>query len=68
MQLYVLRSAARLRDLDSRVIDVAAVGVGRLTQALSGGLSTMVTGHTQYYGLLMAAGVLAAIALAIFDR
>ena len=68
MERCVLRAAWRLRDLDTRVIDVAAVGVGRLTQAVSGGLSTMVTGNTQYYGLLMAAGVLAAIALAVFGR
>jgi len=68
MQRYVLRAAARLRDLDARVIDAAAVGVGRLTQAVSGGLSTTVTGNTQHYGLLMAAGVLAAIALAVFGR
>jgi multicomponent Na+:H+ antiporter subunit D len=68
MQRYVLRAAGRLRDLDTRVIDAGAVGVGRLTQALSAGLSTTVTGNTQYYGLLMAAGVLAAIALAVFGR
>jgi len=68
MQRYVLRAAARLRDLDARVIDAAAVGVGRLTQALSQGLSATVTGNTQYSGLLMAAGVLAAIALAVFGR
>ncbi len=68
MQSFVLQAAARLRALDTRVIDVAAVGVGRLTQAVSGTLSAMVTGHTQYYGLLMAAGVVAAIALAVFGH
>ena len=68
MQRYVLSTAARLRDLDTRVIDAAAVGIGRLTQALSMGLSTTVTGNTQYYGLLMAAGVVVAIALAVFGR
>jgi multicomponent Na+:H+ antiporter subunit D len=68
MQRFVLRAAGRLRSLDARVIDAAAVGVGRLTQALSRGLSTTVTGHTQYYGLLMAAGVVVAIALAVFGR
>ncbi len=67
-QRCVLRAAARLRDLDTRVIDAAAVGVGRLTQALSKGLSTTVTGNTQYYGLLMAAGVVVAMALAVFGR
>lgn len=66
MQRQVLGAAARLRDFDARVIDATAVGVGRLTQILSGGLSNAVSGHAQHYGLLMAAGVLAAIALAIF--
>ena len=66
MQTYVLRAAAGLRELDARVIDTAAVGVGRLTQALSRGLSTTVTGNAHYYGLIMAAGVLAAIAFAVF--
>ena len=68
MQRCVLRAAARLREFDARVIDAGAVGVGRLTQTLSGGLSTTVTGNAQYYGLIMAAGVLAAIALAVFGR
>jgi multicomponent Na+:H+ antiporter subunit D len=66
MQRYVLGAAARLRELDARVIDATAVGVGRLTQTLSRTLSIAVTGHAQHYGLLMAAGVLAAIALAVF--
>ena len=68
MQRPVLRAAARLRQLDARVIDAGAVGVGRLTQTLSRGLSATVTGNAQYYGLIMAAGVLAAIALAVFGR
>ena len=68
MQRPVLGVAARLRELDTRVIDAAVVGVGRLTQALSGGLRTAVSGHTQHYGLIMAAGVLAALALAVFGR
>ena len=68
MQQYVLRAGARLRELDARVIDAAAVSVGRLTETLSGSLSTSVTGNAQYYGLIMAAGVLAAIALAVFGR
>lgn len=68
MQRVVLGAAALLRELDARVIDATAVGVGRLTQTLSRGLSITVSGHAQYYGLLMAAGVLAAIALAVFGR
>ena len=66
MQRYVLRVAARSRQLDARVIDAAAVGIGGLTQTVSWGLRAMVTGNAQYYGLIMAAGVLAALALAVF--
>jgi multicomponent Na+:H+ antiporter subunit D len=66
MQQPVLGAAARLRAVDARVIDAAAVGVGRLTQGLSGTLSAAVSGHAQHYGLIMVAGILAAIALAVF--
>jgi multicomponent Na+:H+ antiporter subunit D len=66
MRRYVLGVAARLRELDARVIDSAAVGVGRLTEIVSRDLSISVSGHAQHYGLLMAAGVLAAIAIAVF--
>jgi multicomponent Na+:H+ antiporter subunit D len=66
MRRHVLGSAAHLRELDARVIDAGAVGIGVLTQALSGGLRTRVTGHAQHYGLIMAAGVVAAMALALF--
>ncbi len=66
MQRLVLDAAARLRELDARVIDASAVGVGRVTQATSRGMSGAVSGHAQHYGLLMTAGVLAAIAIAIF--
>ena len=51
---------------DARVIDATAEGVGGLTQSLSRGLSVAVTGHAQHYGLIMAAGVLVAIAIAVF--
>ncbi len=67
MQRFVLGAAARLCDLDSHVIDSTAVGVGRLTQAFSRGLSASVSGHAQHYGLIMALGVLAAIAIAVFN-
>jgi multicomponent Na+:H+ antiporter subunit D len=66
MQRFVLGAAAPLRELDARVIDAKAVAVGRVTQVLSSGLSAAVTGHTQHYGLIMAIGVLAAIAIAVF--
>jgi multicomponent Na+:H+ antiporter subunit D len=67
MQWHVLGAAARLRDLDARVIDGTAVGVGRLTETVSRGLSIGVSGHAQHYGLIMAAGVLIAIAIALFS-
>jgi multicomponent Na+:H+ antiporter subunit D len=66
MQRFVLGAAARLRELDARVIDATVEGVGGLTQRLSRGLSVAVTGHAQHYGLIMAAGVLVAIAIAVF--
>jgi hypothetical protein len=68
MQRHVLGSAARLRDLDNRAIDATAEGVGLLTQALGRGLRNAVTGNAQHYGLIMAAGVLAAIAFAVFRQ
>ncbi len=66
MRRSVLGGADRLRDLDVRVIDGTAVGVGRLTQWMSRGLTLAVSGHAQHYGLIMAIGILAAIALAVF--
>jgi multicomponent Na+:H+ antiporter subunit D len=63
----VLGVAALLRQLDTRVVDATAVGIGRLTQALSWHLRPAVSGHAQHYGLIMAAGVLAAIAVALFS-
>ena len=62
----VLGGARWLRELDTRVIDAAAVGVGRLTETLSRGLSSAVIGHAQHYGLIMAVGLLLALAFAIF--
>jgi multicomponent Na+:H+ antiporter subunit D len=66
MRRFVLGAAGRLRELDARVIDSAAVGIGSVTAMMSRDLSTSVSGHAQHYGLLMAAGVLAAIAIAVF--
>jgi hypothetical protein len=42
------------------------VGVGNITEALSRIMSAAVTGHAQHYGLVMAVGVLAAVAIAVF--
>jgi multicomponent Na+:H+ antiporter subunit D len=62
----VLGAAALLRQFDASLIDYAAVGVGRLTQAFGESLRISMSGRTQYYGLMMAAGVVVAIMLAIF--
>ena len=54
-----------LEKLDSSVVDFAAEGVGRSTQALSRVLRPMVSGHAQHYALIMAAGILVLLALAV---
>jgi hypothetical protein len=66
MQRPVLGVAALMRKLDARVIDATMVGVGRLTLALSQSLRIGVSGNVQHYALIMAAGILAAIAIAVF--
>jgi len=66
IQRPVLTVAGWLRKLDSRVIDAAAVGVGRLTELLSQDLRQTASGNAQHYGLIMAVGVLVALALAVF--
>ena len=62
----LLGAAARLRQVDASVVDRAAEGIGNITDAVSQRLKLAVTGHAQYYGLMMAAGVLMAIAIAMF--
>jgi len=66
VQWHVLHAAPRLSQFDVRVIDGTAAGVGRLTETVSRGLSSAVSGHAQYYALIMAAGALIAIAFAVF--
>ena len=61
----VLGTANLLRKLDSLVVDSAVVGVGHSTQSVSEVLKTVVSGHSQHYGLIMAAGILALLALAV---
>jgi multicomponent Na+:H+ antiporter subunit D len=61
----VLGVANLLRKFDSLVVDSAAVGVGHSTRTLSQRLKTAVSGHAQHYGLIMAAGFLALLALAM---
>ena len=65
MRRPVLGVARLLRKLDTHVVDFAVMSVGRLTQAFSQVLKTTVSGNAQHYGLLMAAGVLALMALAM---
>jgi multicomponent Na+:H+ antiporter subunit D len=64
----VLGVANFLRKVDSVVVDSAIVGVGRSTQTFSQVLKTVVTGNAQHYGLIMAAGILALLALAMAVR
>ena len=66
MRWPVLGAAALLREIDLRGLDAIVVGVGRLTQSVSQSLSGAVSGHAQHSGLIMAAGVLLAIALMLF--
>jgi multicomponent Na+:H+ antiporter subunit D len=64
----LLGAAAWLRQVDASVVDRAAEGIGSITDAVSQSLKMAATGHAQYYGLMMAAGVLMAIAIAMFAR
>ena len=59
----VLGAADLLRRIDSLVVDSAFIGVGRSTQAFSQVLKTAASGHAQHYGLIMAVGILALLAL-----
>ena len=64
----VLGVAQRLRQLDSVVVDGVIVGVGRSTQNFSQVLKNVASGNVQHYGLIMAAGILSLLAVAIFIR
>jgi multicomponent Na+:H+ antiporter subunit D len=66
VERHLLGLSAWMRNLDIRVVDAALVGVGQLTRALGLGMRPAASGNAQHYGLLMAAGVLAAIAFALF--
>src|SRR6266446_4701398 len=68
IQRPVLGVANLLRSFDSLVVDSGIVGVGRSTQTLSQVLKTVASGNAQHYGLIMAAGILSLLALAIFIR
>jgi multicomponent Na+:H+ antiporter subunit D len=64
----LLGTAVWLRQVDASVVDRTAEGVGSVTDALSQSLKLVVTGHAQHHGLMMAAGVLIAVAVALFAR
>jgi multicomponent Na+:H+ antiporter subunit D len=64
----LLGTATQLRQIDASVVDRAAEGVGSVTEAISQNLKSAASGHAQYYGLMMAAGVLLAIAIAVFSH
>ena len=65
MRRPVLGGANFFGRLDSLVIDSALVSLGRSTQALSQVLKRAGSGHIQHYGLIMAAGILALLALVV---
>ena len=65
MRRPVLGAANLLRRFDGQVVDSAIVGVGRLTQRFSQILKTVASGHTQHYGLMMAAGILFLLAMVV---
>jgi multicomponent Na+:H+ antiporter subunit D len=68
IQRPVLGVANLLREIDSLVVDSTLVGLGRSTQWLSQVLMTVASGNAQYYGLIMAGGILALMVLVIFVR
>ena len=65
MRRLVFGVAGLLREFDTRVVDSTAVGVGRLTQAFSKILTITVSGNAQHYGLIMAAGAMVFVLLAL---
>jgi len=64
----VLGIAHLLSQLDTLVVDSSIVGVGRSTQSLSEVLKTAVSGNAQHYGLIMSAGILALVVLAVLAK
>jgi multicomponent Na+:H+ antiporter subunit D len=62
----VLGVAHFFRQIDSLVVDSTIVGLGRSTETLSQVFKTATSGNAQHYALMMAAGILALVVLAIF--
>ena len=65
MRRFVFAVARLLRRFDSLVVDSSLVGVARSTGTLSRILKTVASGHTQHYGLIMAAGIIALLVVAV---
>ena len=65
IQRLALAGSRLLKLFDTSVIDSLALGVGRATRTVSTILRTTVSGHTQHYGLIMAAGVIGLFLLAM---
>lgn len=61
----VIATGGWLRNFDTRVIDAASLGLGKLTLAIGRGLRLVADGNAQHYGLLMAAGALVALAFVV---
>ncbi len=61
----VLGVSSLLKQVDSRVVDSAALGLGDSAQRFSQLLKTTVSGNAQHYALLMAAGVLVLLIVAL---
>ena len=61
----VLGVASVLRRFDGLVVDSALVGVGRWVLSANRVLKASASGHAQHYGLIMAAGLLVLVVLAI---
>jgi len=58
----VLGAAGLVRSFDTRIVDTLALNFGSWTQSFSQILKTTMSGNTQHYALMMAAGVLALLA------
>jgi multicomponent Na+:H+ antiporter subunit D len=60
-----IATGAWLRKLDTKVVDAAMLEVGELSMTFGQGLRQVADGNAQHYGLLMAVGALAALAIVI---
>jgi multicomponent Na+:H+ antiporter subunit D len=68
IQRPVLGLARHLRAFDGRVVDSSLEGLGRIVLRSGRLLRGVASGHAQHYGLIMAAGILVLLALAVLGR